>query len=245
MPPPDSAAAAPPPELSVVIPVYNEEAILRSSVVDLCEQLDDLGRPFEIILSANGCHDRTVPIARELSRKHAQVRYIESPEPNYGKALRAGILDARGTYVLCDEIDLCDADFHRRALAVLDARDAELVVGSKVVSGAADKRPAGRRAATRVINLMLRVAVGFRGTDTHGLKAFSKDAMLPIVRRCELERDLFASEMVIRAWRDGLRVVELPVEVVEKRKPSINLMRRVPRVLSDLARLTYTIRVKG
>ena len=233
------------PELSIVIPVYNEEAILRSSVVDLCEQIQELGRPFEIILSANGCRDRTVAIARELSRKHEQVRYIESAEPNYGKALRAGILDSRGEMVLCDEIDLCDADFHRRALLLLDADEADLVVGSKVLDGAADKRPAGRRAATRVINFLLRVSVGFRGTDTHGLKAFRKSSLLPVVRRCELERDLFASELVIRAWRDGLRVTEVPVEVVEKRKPSINLVRRVPRVLRDLAKLTYTIRLKG
>jgi len=147
--------------------------------------------------------------------------------------------------VVCDEIDLCDADFHRRALLLLDADEADLVVGSKVLDGAADKRPAGRRAATRVINFLLRVSVGFRGTDTHGLKAFRKSSLLPVVRRCELERDLFASELVIRAWRDGLRVTEVPVEVVEKRKPSINLVRRVPRVLRDLAKLTYTIRLKG
>jgi len=244
MPAPSGSDGAAP-ELSVVIPVYNEEAILRSSVVDLCEQLDEWKRPYEVILSANGCRDRTVSIARELSKKHEQVRYIESAEPNYGKALRAGILDARGTFVLCDEIDLCDADFHRRALTLLDAGEADLVVGSKVLDGAADKRPAGRRAATRIINTMLRISVGFRGTDTHGLKAFHKEALLPVLRRCELERDLFASELVIRAWRDGLRVTELPVEVVEKRKPSINLLRRVPRVLRDLARLTYTIRLKG
>ena len=81
-----------------------------------------------------------------------------------------------------------------------------------------------RRVATRVINGMLRVAVGFKGTDTHGLKAFRRDALLDVVRACVSDRDVFASEMVIRAYRAGLNVAEIPVRVVEKRPPSINLL---------------------
>ena len=77
--------------------------------------------------------------------------------------------------MICEEIDLCDADFHRRALGLLEHGDADMVVGSKAMKGASDERPLFRRAATRVINGMLRVALDFRGTDTHGLKAFHRD----------------------------------------------------------------------
>ena len=113
------------------------------------------------------------------------------------------------------------------------------------MAGAEDKRPMTRHAATLVINGMLRVLVGFRGTDTHGLKAFRRDRVSPVARRCLVDRDLFASEFVIRADREGLRVVEIPVHIVEKRPPSVNLFKRVPKVLRDMARLTYAIRVKG
>ena len=57
-----------------------------------------------------------------------------------------------------------------------------------------------------------------------------------------VRRDLFASEFVIRAERSGRRVVEIPVHIVEKRPPSVNLFKRVPKVLRDIARLTYVIR---
>ena len=50
---------------------------------------------------------------------------------------------------------------------------------------------------------------------------------------------------MIRAERDGKRVQEIPIHIVEKRPPSINLFKRVPKVLRDIARLTYIIRVKG
>jgi len=234
-----------PPHLSVVIPVYNEEGILHSSVIDLLSRLDELGWSYEILLAENGSSDRTVAIGEELSQKHPQVSIHSLGEPNYGRALKEGILRARGEFVICDEIDLCDTDFYQRALVVLEHDQADLVVGSKVMEGAEDKRPLMRHAATLVINGMLRMLVGFHGTDTHGLKAFRRERLLDTVGRCQLSRDLFASEFVIRAERDGKRVTEIPVHIVEKRPPSINLFKRVPKVLRDIARLTYIIRVQG
>jgi hypothetical protein len=110
------------------------------------------------------------------------------------------------------------------------------------MSGAEDRRPWMRHAATLVSNGMLRVLVGFHGTDTHGLKAFRRERLVPVAEMCVVDRDLFASEFVIRAEREGRRVVEIPVHIVEKRPPSINLFKRVPKVLRDIARLTYVIR---
>lgn len=233
------------PQLSIVIPVYNEEGILHSSVVDLITSLDELEWSYELLLAENGSRDRTVAIGEELSHKYPQVSIHSLGEPNYGRALREGILRARGKFVVCDEIDLCDTDFYQRALAILDGDRADLVVGSKVMEGAEDRRPLLRHGATLVINGMLRVLVGFHGTDTHGLKAFHRERLLGTVERCVLSRDLFASEFVIRAERDGKRVQEIPIHIVEKRPPSINLFKRVPKVLRDIARLTYIIRVKG
>jgi glycosyltransferase involved in cell wall biosynthesis len=211
-------------------------------VVDLVSRLSELRWSYEILLSENGSTDRTVAIAEELAKKFPEVQIHSLGAPNYGKAMRQGILRARGEFVVCDEIDLCDTDFYQRALELLEARQAELVVGSKVMAGAEDRRPFLRHAATLVINGMLRVLVGFHGTDTHGLKAFRREALLPVARKCVVDRDLFASEFVIRAERDGVRVVEIPVHIVEKRPPSVNLFKRVPKVLRDVARLTYVIR---
>jgi len=233
------------PNVSIVIPVYNEEGILHSSVVDLVSRLDDLGWSYEILLAENGSKDRTVAIGEELSLRYPQVSIYSASVPDYGRALKEGIERARGTFVICDEIDLCDTDFYVRALEVLEPDEADLVVGSKVMKGAEDRRPALRHAATLVINGMLRVLVGFHGTDTHGLKAFRRERLAGTISRCQLSRDLFASEFVIRAEREGKRVTEIPIRIVEKRPPSINLLKRVPKVLKDITRLTYMIRVKS
>ena len=241
------------PDVSIVIPVYNEEGILREAVTELLQGLDSvrvaLGEPnmsFEIILAENGSRDRTVELAEHLASEIPDsVRTFSLGEPNYGKALRRGILEARGKWVICEEIDLCDADFHRRALEYLRHGDADMVVGSKAMKGASDHRPLMRRAATRVLNSMLRVALDFRGTDTHGLKAFHRETLLPVVEQCVIDRDLFASELVIRAGRAGMHVLEIPIRLDEKRPPAINLVKRVPNVLRGMAKLTYVIRFGG
>lgn len=229
------------PEVSFVIPVFNEEAILRAAVVDLRERLAPHALSYEVVLAENGSRDGTARAAQELHARYPEVRLVQSPTPNYGQALRLGIQSARGTFVVCEEIDLCDVDFHLQALALLRENRAELVIGSKLLGGARDERPPLRHAASQFYTALLRVLFDFRGSDTHGLKAFRRSALLPLVESCRVEGDVFASELVIRAYREPLRVLEIPVRVLEKRPPSINLLRRVPRVLRDLAHLTRSI----
>jgi glycosyltransferase involved in cell wall biosynthesis len=231
------------PQISIVIPIYNEEGILHSAVVDLRERLSPLGWNYEIILAENGSRDRTVAIAQELSAKYAEVRSLSIGEPNYGKAMKQGILEARGEYVICDEIDLCDADFHARALELLKSRKVDMVIGSKLIAGAEDARPWARHAASLVYTNLLRVSLGFKGTDTHGLKAFRREALIDIVADCLVDRDVFASEFVIRAYRAKVPIEEIPVHIVEKRPPSINLLKRVPNVLKNLIKLSWAIRL--
>ena len=238
------------PTLSVVIPVYNEQDILQAAVTDLRANFASLGHSYEILLMENGSTDRTVSLAQELCARtaqedHGHVHLFSVGEPNYGRALKEGILHARGEFVICEEIDLCDVDFHRRALALLETDEVDLVIGSKLLAEANDSRPFVRHAASLAYSMLLRLAVGFRGTDTHGLKAFRRQALLPVLRACVVEKDVFASELVLRASRAGLALREIPIQVAEKRPPSVHLFKRVPNVLKSVAKLTYAIRFRG
>ncbi len=238
------------PLISIVIPIYNEEAILHAAVIDLRDCLAETGWTYEIILAENGSRDGTVAVAEQLAERFADdgqgvVRSMSLGEPNYGRALRQGILLARGEFVICEEIDLCDVDFHKRAIALLESREVDLVIGSKLLAGAEDERPLIRHVASMAYSGMLKVLLGFRGTDTHGLKAFRRDALIDTVRACIIDKDVFASEFVIRADRSKIATKEIAVRVMEKRPPSINLFKRVPNVLKSVAKLTYAIRIAG
>jgi glycosyltransferase involved in cell wall biosynthesis len=233
------------PELSIIIPIYNEERILEGAVVELCDRLVGCSFGYEVLLAENGSSDGTVAIAEALSERFAQVHTFSVGEPNYGRALRLGIARARGAIVICEEIDLCDTEFQLRAHEMLSQGTIDMVIGSKLITGAEDERPLFRHAASEIYSALLRVTLGFRGTDTHGLKAFRKAAVGPVAARCVVDKDVFASELVIRAYREGLEVVEIPVRLREKRPPSINLVRRVPAVIHNLARLVWAIGIRG
>jgi len=228
------------PQVSIVIPVYREEAVLEQFTGQIIEAVDRLEIPYELILAENGGLDRTGEIADRLATRFQQVRAVHYPEPNYGKALAMGILSATGENVVCFEIDFWDAEFVEIVQVLLKKYDA--VIGSKRAPGARDRRPFLRRAITSSFNLFLKMVYGFQGTDTHGIKAFRREKALPIVRDCATGKDIFATELVIRMERAGLYICEMPLEIQELRSPSINLLKRVPSTIRNLIALWRAIR---
>lgn len=234
-------------KVSIVIPVYNEEKILETAVARLKKDLDPFRADFEfeIILAENGSTDRTIEKGKEIAGSDGSVSIFHYEYPDYGLALQEGIRRANGEIVVCDEIDLCLPEFYEKALAEFSRGDAQMIVGSKRAEGANDQRPFKRRFATWVLNVMLKIILGFKGTDTHGVKAFIKKPLMPVLDKCLVGKDIFASEFVIRAERMGIRVKEVPISLDEKRAPSIKLMKRVPRVLSNLAYLFWNIRIRN
>lgn len=223
------------PVVSIVIPVYKEEKILESAVMDIIEEADKLQIDYELLLCENGSPDRTGEIANRLSGSYPQVRVTHYPEPNYGKAMELGILKSIGQYIVCFEIDFWDGAFIEIAKVLLRKYDA--VIGSKRAKGSRDKRPLIRRMITLGFNLILRFFFGFQGTDTHGIKAFRRDKSVDIVKECKTGKDIFATELVLRMERAGFYMCEIPLEIEEKRPPSINLIKRVPSTIKNLVKL--------
>lgn len=233
------------PEVSVVIPVYNESAILDSAVPRFLEALEAMGRSFELILVENGSTDKSPEMVQAWQARDARIIAMHHQSPNYGAALHLGLLKAQAAYVICEEIDLGATLFWSQALARLEHQDLALVVGSKAMQGAADLRPWLRRAATRGYNGLLRLFFGYRGTDTHGVKVLNKETLAPVIAACKTQHDVFASELVIRAQRAGHRWAEIPIRIKESRPTSIAVHRRIPRVLGQLLRLSFAIHGSG
>ncbi len=220
------------PVVSIVIPVYNEEEILESAVRDIVAEADKLDMPYELIICENGSRDRTLEIGQDLSKVFPQVRAIHCPEPNYGAALKLGILKAIGDNIVCFEIDFWDGPFIEIAKVLLRKYDA--VVGSKAAVGARDRRPLIRRLITYSFNLFLRIFFGFQGTDTHGIKAFRREKSINVVNDCKTSKDILATELILRMERAGFYMCEIPLEIEERRPPTIGLLKRVPSTIKNL-----------
>jgi glycosyltransferase involved in cell wall biosynthesis len=230
--------------ISVVMPAYNEATIIERSLAELLAGLRDRGEPFEIVVVENGSTDDTEQRARAVAAANPEVRVLHRAVADYGNALRDGLLDARGDIDVNFDCDYYDLGFISRAVdRMRDAdRPATIVVGSKRAPGADDRRSFSRRFVTATFSTVLRVGFGLTVSDTHGMKALRREPLLPVVARCRYGRDLFDTELILRAEQAGLAVTEIPVDAEELRPARTSITRRIPRTISGLARLWFSLR---
>ena len=153
------------PEISLVIPVYNEEAVLAALFARLYPALDALGRNYEIIFVNDGSRDRSVAMLREQYERRADVTRVVLFAANFGqhRAILAGFAYARGRYLITLDADLQNPPEEiPRVLAELDA-------GHDYVGTIRRQRQdvVWRRWASRLINVLRERTTRIRITD-HG-----------------------------------------------------------------------------
>jgi glycosyltransferase involved in cell wall biosynthesis len=234
----------PPLAISVVMPAYNEATIIERSLATVLDGMRRRGEPFEVIVVENGSTDDTEERAGKIAADEPEVRVLHRVLADYGEALREGLLAATGEVVVNFDCDYYEVAFVDQALARLrdEAAPATIVVGSKRAPGAEDRRSWTRRMVTATFSTMLRVGFGLTVSDTHGMKALRRAPLLPVVARCRFGRDLFDTELILRAEQAGLVVTEIPVDVEELRPARTPVARRIPRTLYGLARLWFVLR---
>jgi glycosyltransferase involved in cell wall biosynthesis len=223
--------------ISVVMPAHNEEGYLEPAVKAVIAAMTARSHDFEVIIAQNGSVDGTRAEAGRLTTAFEEVTSIDLPDADYGQALREGFLRARGEIIVNYDVDLVDVDFLDRALEVMEDPAVAVVVGSKRSPGSDDGRAPARRLVTAAFSWVLRFGFGLRISDTHGLKALRRAPLAVLVAACRSGKDIFDTELIIRAERAGLGVEEIPVTVTDTRPPRTPIARRIPRTLAGLGRL--------
>jgi glycosyltransferase involved in cell wall biosynthesis len=231
------------PHYSVVIPVHNEADFLDKAAERLLADLGAVPASVEVLVVENGSTDATAAIARALAERHPHVKALHLPIADYGAAMRVGFLAAEGEWLVSFDIDYFAADFLLRVLELEDRAD--LVLASKLAPGARDQRSVLRRAGTRVFNLLLHGLFRSGVSDTHGMKAIRRQVVEGVLPAVQATEDLFDTELVLRAEREGYRIVEVPAKVEELREERSAFLRRVPRTLLGLIRLRARLRPLG
>jgi glycosyltransferase involved in cell wall biosynthesis len=196
------------PEVSVVIPCLNEEAAIGGVVDDAWEGIRSSGRTGEVVVVDNASTDDSAAIAADHG-----ARVVLEPRRGYGSAYLAGLAAATGDYLVMGD---ADGTYPLRELGpFVDRleRGDDLVLGSRfrgTIHG--DAMPwLNRRIGNPILTGMLNVFFGVKVSDAHcGMRAVRRDA-LPVLDLHSTGME-FASEMVFKAYRRGLRVGELPID---------------------------------
>ena len=195
------------PAVSVVIPCLNEAENIARCVTAARDVLAEHGIDGEVVVADNASEDDSARLAAE-----AGARVVHEPRRGYGSAYLAGFQAARGRYIVMADADLT-YDFREIPRFVEALEDGgELVMGDRMDNIRPGAMPwlhryVGNPVLTGVLNLFFRTGV----SDAHcGMRAIRRD-VLPVLdlRTTGME---FASEMVIRAAKEGLDIRQFPIE---------------------------------
>ena len=208
-----TAAAEPLRSLSIVLPSSNEENRLQGTLDRVLEWVGTRGLHFcEIIVVDDGSRDGTIAVAES----RPGIRVLQNPG-NRGKgyAVRHGMTEARGEWVLYTDADLSTpiADVELLYEAAVKA-GAAIAIGSRAVdrSLVSVHQSAFRELSGRTFNVFMRAVTGLRYADTQcGFKLYRKDAAQAVFSRQKLDGFSFDVEDLYIAKRLGLPAVEVPV----------------------------------
>lgn len=194
------------PRVSVVMPCLDEERTVGACVKNALVALAEAGWPGEVIVVDNGSHDGSVRAAIE-----AGARVVHCPNRGYGNAIRFGVEQSHGRLVVMGDSDGSYDFLSIRPFVESLQEGAHLVMGNRFLGGIQPgampwkNRYLGNPVLTWLLNRFFHVGIG----DAHcGLRAFSREAF----DRMELECTgmELASEMVVKAAKRGMRIVEVP-----------------------------------
>jgi len=208
------------PLVSVVIPAFNEAALVERCVVETVATLAGLRFRHEVIVVDDGSADGTAELARAVADRYPNVRVV-GHEVNRGKgsALIRGASAAVGDLVLFMDADL---EVHPRQLRLLwskmEETGADVVIGSKLHPDSDIDYPTDRRVLSHGYYLIVRALFRLPVHDTQtGLKLYRRSVLARVLPRLVIKRYAHDLELLVNVHRLGYRIVEAPVVVTRVR----------------------------
>src|SRR3984893_2688957 len=231
------AMSAATPDLSIVIPSYNEELRLPTTLEQIAAFLSILGRDTEILVVDDGSKDRTAEVAQSFQKTLPNLRVV-SNGVNRGKgfSVRHGMQEARGRSVLFTDADLSAPI--EEAPKLLDAlKTYDVAIGSRALDRSliTVHESRFREFAGIIFNTIVRVILRLPFVDTQcGFKAFRREPCQILFEQQRIERFGFDPELLYLARHHGLRSVEIPVRWGHSPDTKVSMLRGSMQMFLDV-----------
>ena len=210
-------------QISVIIPMFNEEENAADTIARITQTLELDGRPFGIIPVNDGSKDDTLAVLDDIATKNAHVRVVSYwKNGGRGKAIRYGISASRGEYVATIDADLSyDPKYLLDMTKVLDEeRDVEVVLASPYMEGGhTEGVPKDRLFISRTGNRILQLAIPKK---IHTLTCIVRCYRRQVIESLDLESDgkEIHLEILSKVLAMGYRVKEIPATLTSRKKGS-------------------------
>ncbi len=219
--------------LSIVIPAFNEEQVIGTTLSQVEDYLNSRNLSHEIIVINNGSVDRTRQVVIDWSKLSRSVKMLENVQNRgRGYAVRQGVLSSRGDWILFMDADGSIPIQEMEKCWPLMNGEWDVLIGSRQVLGA------GRTIFTRLANIL--VCSGIHDF-TCGFKCFQRTAALELFKKQTVEDHAFDIEIVVMAKKMGCRMEQFPVIGTDSRKTSLEMFRDTWVCLAGLARIWWNL----
>jgi glycosyltransferase involved in cell wall biosynthesis len=233
-----------PPYLSIVLPAYNEEQRISSSLEQIRQWMQSKSFPVELILVDDGSSDRTPAILAEFQKATPDCQLLRN-QPNRGKgfSVRRGVLEAQGKYALFTDADLSapieEAD---KLLAAIEQTGADAAIGSRALDRLliGVHQPWTREFSGRCFNLLVRLFTSLNLRDTQcGFKLFRCQTTRRAFELQRVEGFGFDPEILFLIARRGGKIQEVPVRWNDNPATRVHFLRDSTRMFLDLVVLRW------
>jgi glycosyltransferase involved in cell wall biosynthesis len=229
--------------LSVVIPVYNEVARLPSTLREIADYLRPAAETWEVVVVDDGSTDETAAWAEGFCREEPAVRLLRlGANRGKGAAVRAGMLAARGEYVLFSDADLSAPIAEAPRLLEPLRSGYDVAFGSRALKRELIEvhQSRFREASGQLFNFVLRIVTGLPFRDTQcGFKAFRREAAQRVFPLQTIEGFGFDPELLYIARKLGYRLLEVPVRWAHSEGTKVSPLRDGTRMACDLVRIRW------
>ncbi len=231
-------------ELEIVVPVYNEEVVLESSIRRLVRYLaNEIDRPWRVTIADNASTDGTADIARRLAKELYGVRALILPRKGRGYALKEAWGSSTAHVLAYVDVDLStDLAAIPPLIAPLISGHSDIAIGTRLDHASRVTRGPKREFLSRSYNLLLRGALSVSFSDAQcGFKAIRRDVARRLVPLVEDDGWLFDTELLIIAERSGLRIHEIPVDWIDDPDSRVDVTSTAIDDLRGMARVGYAL----
>lgn len=234
-------------KISVIIPMYNEEKIIKETAIELHRYMNDRfgAGNFEVLFSNDGSKDNSKSAVNELLLDGIRV---VGYDVNKGKgcAVRTATLEAQGDVVMFTDADLAyGVDVIGRAYDhFLTNKDTKMLIGSRNIDadGYAEYTFI-RKLMSKIYIRVLCLVGGFKLSDSQcGCKAFENKTAKEIFSRCEINGFSFDFEVIMIAQKLGIKIKEFPVKIINHRESKINIFSDTFKMLSDIRKIKKRVK---
>lgn len=225
--------------------MYNESSIIKETAKTLSDYMQANFEDYEIIFADDGSKDGCGKMVEEMNLPCVRV---VGYEVNRGKgyAVRTAMLASEGDYVMFTDADLAyGCEVIKRVYETFVANpDADMVIGSRNLSkDGYEGYTAIRKLASKTYIKVLSIIGGFKMTDSQcGCKAFTGKAAKEIFSRCEVDRFAFDFECILWAVKFGMKIVEMPVKIINHRESKVSVLRDSFKMVRDILKMKKRIK---